>query len=190
MQKLGQAANRQLNRLGLQVVRSSRIEPIVGYHYTDVQRFLYFNRLFNLIHTVEGDVVECGVWRGQSLLWWAIFVKEELRGRKLWGFDTFEGFPDPPAEDRSQRNVRRGQLSDTSLPYITRRLLRAGIDQPFLTSQVTLIPGLFQDTLSKYRGSGIALLNLDVDLYDSYRTCLEQLYPKVVPGGVVIFDSI
>lgn len=189
MQRIGRTTNRGLARLGLQVVRSNRIEPIVGTQYPDVQRFLYFYRLFQRIEGIDGDVVECGVWRGRSLLWLSIFVKEELRGRKVWGFDTFEGFPTPGGEDQSHRRLQRGELGDTSIPYVSNLLLRAGLDRPFVTSQLTLIKGLFQESLTKYRGEGIAFLNLDVDLYDSYRTCLEQLYPQVVPGGVVVFDE-
>ena len=189
MQRMGRAVNRGLARLGLQMVRSNRVEPIVGTQYPDVQRFLYFYRLFQRIEGLDGDVVECGVWRGRSLLWLSIFAREEQRGRKVWGFDTFEGFPAPTGEDQSTRRVESGELSDTSIPYVSNLLLRAGLDRPFVTSQITLIQGLFQASLSKYRGEGIAFLNLDVDLHDSYRTCLEQLYPRVVPGGVVVFDE-
>jgi hypothetical protein len=161
----------------------------VGYHYADVQRFMYYYRLFSLIHDVEGDVVECGVYKGATLRWLSIFVKDEMCGRKIWGFDSFEGFPTPTDADSSARKLKAGELDNTSIQAVTRLLLDSGFDRNFVTSQVTLIPGYFQDSLSKYRGDGIAFLNLDVDLYESYRTCLEQLYPRVLPGGIVVFDE-
>jgi len=51
-----------------------------------------------------------------------------------------------------------------------------------------LVPGYFNDTLKTYQGQ-VALLHLDVDLYDSYKVCLETLYPKVATGGVILFDE-
>ncbi len=48
--------------------------------------------------------------------------------------------------------------------------------------------GYFEDTLPRYQGS-IALLHLDCDLHQSYKTCLDMLYSRVMPGGVIMFDE-
>ena len=54
---------------------------------------------------------------------------------------------------------------------------------------VTLVKGWFSETIPKYRGSQIALLHLDVDLYDSYQDCLHYLWPRVSMNGIVAFDE-
>ncbi len=70
------------------------------------------------------------------------------------------------------------------------KLLRAHIDDElFLRSKVTLVKGFFEDSLKNFKVDNISLLNLDVDLYESYKLCLEKLYPKVSEGVVVTFDE-
>ena len=53
----------------------------------------------------------------------------------------------------------------------------------------TLVKGFFEESLLKYTGKQIALLHLDADLYESYKTSLELLYTKIPKGGVVAFDE-
>lgn len=188
IETIGSIVNRMLKPVGLGV-RRLRFLRVPQMCYPQVARFLYFKRLFDLVRNVEGDVVECGIGQGHSLLQFALLVKDEMKGRKLWGFDSFEGFPEPSEEDRSPRNPRKGDWGDTSVRDVLDLLSDAGLDSQFILSQVTLVRGFFEESLAKYRGSGIALLHIDVDLYDSYLTVLEQFYPQVVQGGVVLFDE-
>ncbi|MCP4536819.1 MAG: hypothetical protein GY832_06705 [Chloroflexi bacterium] len=185
---VGSAANKMLKSLGIGI-RRTRFLRIPQMCYPLMTRFLYFKRLFDLVEDIKGDVVECGVGQGHSLLQFAFLVKEEMKGRKLWGFDSFEGFPEPSKEDKSPRNPKKGEWGDTSVHGVLSLLGDAGLDSQFTLSQVTLVSGFFGDSLDKYRGSGIALLHIDVDLYQSYLTVLEQLYSKVVPGGIILFDE-
>ncbi|MGH2627166.1 MAG: TylF/MycF/NovP-related O-methyltransferase, partial [Anaerolineales bacterium] len=152
-------------------------------------RLLYFNRMLSLVSDIEGDIVECGVGRGETLLALAILLQDDGRSRNLWGFDSFTGFPTPTEEDRSPRKPRKGEWAVASRHDIHRLLLHAGLDPWFVDTRIVLVEGLFQDTLPHYRGGQIALLHLDVDLYDSYRSCLAHLWPKVAGGGVVLFDE-
>lgn len=159
-----------------------------AFDLASVSRLLYFKRLFDRIRNVPGDIVECGVGRGDSLLMLALLAKDEGAERKLWGFDSFEGLPEPSDADHSPRRPKRGQIA-WSIYSVQKRLLDSGLPADFFYSQITLVKGLFQDTLKEYRGESIALLHADVDLYESYLTVLESLYPKVTPGGVVAFDE-
>jgi hypothetical protein len=154
-----------------------------------IARLLYFKRVYDLVSDIEGDIVECGVGPGHSLMSFAFLVKDELKGRKLWGFDSFEGFPEPSEEDRSTRNPKKGDWGGTSIADVLTLLSEAGLDSHFINTQVTLVQGFFQQSLLKYRGRSIALLHIDVDLYQSYLTVLESLYPRVAEGGVVLFDE-
>ncbi len=174
---------------GYEVLRSSA--ELQGLKMTNnrIARFLYFKRVFDMARDIDGDIVECGVGKGESLLMFAFLVKDEMKGRKLWGFDSFEGFPEPTVQDKSIRNLKKGDYGNTSINDILNLFIKSGLDKEFVRSQVTLVKGLLNESLVKYTGTSIALLHLDVDLYDSYLTALKELYPKVVRGGVVLFDE-
>ncbi len=166
-------------------------KPTFSYPFSHgiAQRFLYYARMLSLVRSVEGDIVECGVGRGRSLLMFAYLMKDEGRGRKLWGFDSFEGFPEPTSEDVSMRGTKKGDKDIHTITSVLDFLRGGGLDEEFIRSQITLIKGFFNESLSKYRGEKIALLHLDGDLYESYKDPLRILYPRVVEGGVVLFDE-
>ena len=167
----------------------SVVEPQpLGLTYLNVSRYRYFERFFDRIRDVEGDIVECGVGYGDSLIILGLLAKREGRGRRVWGFDSFEGFPEPTEDDRSVRSPQKGQWA-SDLEFVRQRLLLSGLDDHFINRQATLIRGYFDETLHLFRGKQIALLHLDCDLYASYKTCLGRLYPLVPPGGVVCFDE-
>lgn len=156
---------------------------------TTAGRFLYYRRLFAIAADCEGDVVECGVGKGQTLLMWAALAYDEAKHRQVWGFDSFEGFPLPTVEDTSPRNWRQGEWAVSTPNSIRELFVKAGYPTEWFRAHVTLVKGFFGESLTKYTGERIALLHLDVDLYESYRDCLMQLYDKVAPGGVIAFDE-
>lgn len=150
--------------------------------------FLYYTKMYERIRDLPGNIVECGVGRGRTFLFLAFLVKEENKGRELWGFDSFAGFPEPTAEDKSFRNPQTGEKASQRDDILW--LLRdAGLGENFMQKQIKLVPGFFETSLRQYHGDKIAFLHADVDLYRSYRQVLEEFYPKVVNGGVVLFDE-
>ena len=56
-------------------------------------------------------------------------------------------------------------------------------------SNFQIVKGWFSETLPEYPLSSIALLRLDGDLYESTMDCFQQLYHKVVKGGIIIIDD-
>lgn len=54
---------------------------------------------------------------------------------------------------------------------------------------IVLRKGLFSDTLPGFQGGPIALLHIDADLYESYKTCLEVFWDRMAVSGVVVFDE-
>ena len=152
-------------------------------------KFLYCRRLFDLVRNLEGDVVECGVGAGVTFLFWASLCCYEGARRRVWGFDSFEGFPAPTIEDASPRNLQKGELAVSTPHTITELLVSSGFSEEWVRSYVTLVKGFFEESLPKYTGKQIALLHLDADLYESYKTSLEELYAKVQKGGVIAFDE-
>ena len=162
---------------------------IPAYTVLHTCRFLYQQRLFAEVNHLDGDIVECGVARGVTFIKWAMLIFDEAAHRRLWGFDSFEGFPDPTQEDDSIRGSQKGDLNVSTVVAIQELLISAGLPEQWVRAHVTLVRGFFSESLHKYTGEHIALLHIDVDLYQSYLDVLNQLYDKVLPGGIVAFDE-
>jgi len=143
---------------------------------------------------LEGDFVECGVWKGGSCL--LMMRTLELLGRRrgIWLYDTFTGMPEPGEEDIVAWNgtpVRDKWESDAldswavGLEQVKENL--AGVDYP--QELLRFIPGDVAETLHQSAPRKIALLRLDTDWYASTKVELELLYPRLVAGGVLIIDD-
>jgi hypothetical protein len=177
-----------------------RKHAAINFNYRYAARFLYFKRCFDMISKLEGDIVECGVCLGRSLMMFAFLIKDCCEGeRHLYGFDSFEGFPEPSFNDRDdspesrRRNVQKGHnkypLNITS-QFLLNNLtdMRGKRDEEFVNTHITLIKGYFNQTLLNYPGKQIALLHIDCDLCEGYLTVLETFYHRVVNGGLILFD--
>ena len=133
---------------------------------------------------VGGAIVQCGVWRGGAA---ALMARaSRASNRRMWLFDSFEGFPAPGAEDGAKGGIAAG---DWTAPADDAReaMRRLGVD----AARVSIVPGWFRTTLPRAAPSigAIAILSIDAVLYASVKICLESLYDQVVPGGVVILDD-
>ena len=157
-----------------------------------VNQFLYMAGLYDTIRHLDGDVVECGLGEGNTFAMLAYLIGSELRPspRTLWGFDSFEGWPEPATWDASPRNPQKGEWK-VSEEMVTRRFEESGIFKAFPNLDLRIIKGFVGQTLpgSFPRGNPIGFLHLDLDLYEGYRDALENLFPHVVPGGIVAFDE-
>ena len=92
------------------------------------KNYLYYKRLYDSIKNIEGDIVECGVGKGISFLTLVNLVKEEGLGRKIYGFDSFEGFPEPSQYDKSAvRNSRKGDWNYETIESIKNLSLLRGV---------------------------------------------------------------
>ena len=153
---------------------------VPGYRYTyrSLNKTFYFHELFQLIKGVKGDIVECGVGYGNSIVILAALAEIEGKDRSIIGFDSFEGFPDT-GEDWSRAKHFRG----ANLKRVQNRIKSAK-----LPNTVDLRQGFLEKTL-KYYNNPVALLHIDVDIASSYTEVLEHLWKHVAPGGVVLFDE-
>ncbi len=156
-----------------------------------IQRLIYFEKLLELVKDVPGDIVECGVAHGKSLAILALLVREGGETRHLWGFDSFEGLPKPDQKDIGTIPIyaKERMFSEATEASALGNLRSVGLDEDFIKHRVTLVKGWFSNTLPKYAGSNIALLHIDADLYESYKACLNHLWEKVAPGGIIAFDE-
>ncbi len=128
-----------------------------------------------------GEVIECGVFRGGTALLAARVINSLPNARRekmLHLFDTFKGMPSSRAGvDRLQE----GDLSTTSEAKVG-ALLR---DFPFVQIHAGLIP----NTFAELKIAKVCWAHIDVDIYQSVHDCIEFLYPKLTPGGFMLFDD-
>ena len=138
---------------------------------------------------LSGDVIECGVFRGGSLMKIARTISESATNKKLFGLDSFEGFPREsviPSDVGQGRKLKRIANKFRLCNDVPSRLNRI-----FKIYQLNaeLVPGYFSNTLPRFSDHQFCFIHLDCDIYTSYKECLETLYDRLTPGGVIVFDE-
>ena len=151
--------------------------------------FQTLGRIINSIDEFPGSVIECGTYRGRTLLGIAHLLRKRGTKAKLYGLDSFEGFPDPTEEDALESGAipdvaGKGYFGDVSYNELNERIRQLGFSE-----QVTLVKGFFENTLPSLSDEVFTLVHLDCDLYQSYKTCLEFLYDRLLPGGYIVLDE-
>lgn len=143
---------------------------------------------------IPGGIVECGVWRGGSMMAIALTLLRLQRGDiPLYLFDTFEGMSEPTAVDgrevhqRWRENQTRTHNSwcFASLEDVQANVAGTGYDMKLCS----FLRGKVEDTLPSLAPERISLLRLDTDWYESTRHELEHLFPRLSRGGVLIIDD-
>lgn len=184
-----QLTNKLLKPLGYELRRRSG-SPHFRMSAGFGRKFAYFHSLLQMIDGVEGDIVECGVASGASLFAQAVFLEREDSRRTIYGFDSYEGLPEITAEDEPDvypEGKFKGKFANSKESVVS-RMVSGGIQQEYIDRQVRLVKGWFEDTLPGF-DQPIALLHIDVDLYQSYLDVLKNLYPLVSKGGIIAFDE-
>jgi len=131
---------------------------------TLVDRFR-LGQLYKYCSKTTGEIWECGVYKGGTANALSIF------GRTLRLFDTFEGMPETCEHDNFHK---RGDFKVTEIPKIKDAIFYIG-----------KIPRTFEG-LGKCK---IGFAHVDVDIYESTLACCKFIVPRLVPGGVIIFDD-
>jgi len=148
-------------------------------------------------HEIPGAVVECGVWRGGSMMAVARTLLEcGVRDRDLHLFDTFEGMPAPTDKDRRYDGTPAADVLErsdrTAKVWAIASLedVRAGMAETgYPPERIHYHRGLVEETIPAEAPDPIAILRLDTDWYDSTRHELDHLYDRVPSGGVVLIDD-
>lgn len=137
---------------------------------------------------IPGDLVETGVWRGGACIFMKGYLKAyEMRGRRVFVCDSFEGLPKPTAPEDEGYDFSKEKMP---ILAITEQEVRENfLRYDLLDEDVIFVKGWFKDTLNKLPTNQIALLRLDGDLYESTIDALNALYDRVVPGGFIIVDD-
>ncbi len=149
-------------------------------------------------NNIEGSIVECGVWRGGSMMAIAATLKKiGSIDRELYLFDTFEGMTQPDDVDKNWNGVSATELMSMQDKETSNIWAIADYDDVVKNMKSTGYPerklhfvkGKIEDTLPQEAPDTIALLRLDTDWYESTRHELVTLFPRVVTGGVIIIDD-
>lgn len=142
-------------------------------------------RFLEETNPISGDVVECGVYKGGTLVAMAVWLRRLKSSRVVHGFDSFAGLPQLSAVDRAGgKDARRGALGDTTAQIVMEKARRLSVED-----RIVLHEGFFEDTLPTFQTPRLSFIHLDCDLYESYKTALHYLWPKLSSGGVIVFDE-
>lgn len=165
-------------------------------------------RLFALCEAVKyvvsnqipGDIVECGVWKGGSMMAVAdTLLSCNDKTRNLYLFDTFDGMTDPSEKDIS---ITNGISAKTLLENTTKNEKRSiwcyapleavkesVYSMGYPVEKTHFIKGRVEDTIPDHAPSTISILRLDTDWYESTRHEMVHLFPRISKGGVIIIDD-
>jgi O-methyltransferase len=148
---------------------------------------------------IEGAVVECGVWRGGSMMAVARTLSNVgAATRDLFLFDTFDGMTEPSEKDitltgkSAKRLLQQSAKTEEDRVWCyapQERVAEALALTGYPQGLVHLVPGRVEETLPAAAPKQIALLRLDTDWYESTRHELETLFPRLSRGGVLIIDD-
>jgi len=171
--------------------------------HRDLARFLFKSEIYKQIVEIPGVIFECGVLYGGSLATWLHLgeIYEPVNyGRRVYGFDTFEGFPEVTKKDipknpkypnlyqagtyssqEAQNDIYElfGLLDKTrKIPQIPRmRLVKGNI--------IDTLPSVLED-----KSILISLLYLDVDLYEPTKKAIELCLPRMPKGSLICIDEL
>lgn len=169
-----------------------------------LKRFLALYEIFKIVLPVKGSIVECGVFRGFGFMSWAklsTILEPENFTRRIYGFDTFNGFPSIAAQDENVRDAQiiampqTGDLASSSKNELEALLGEYDRDR-FLghMNKAHLIEGDACETIPRFIKEHphlvVSLLFLDFDLYEPTKAAIENFLPRMPKGSILAFDEL
>ena len=189
----------------------ARIDPTVSARDTEivgkVSRYTMtsFARIVELLDAVRyvvderiaGDILECGVWRGGSMMAVALALTDAgATERHLYLCDTFEGMTEPDELDRpivgrmaARLRLGWGRAAAGSVRAGLEEVRRNMWSTEYPRERIHLIAGRVEETIPSRVPAQLAVVRLDTDWYSSTKWELEQLWDRLTPGGVLIVDD-
>jgi O-methyltransferase len=166
---------------------------------TSIERVITLIRAVKYLHDnrIEGDIAECGVWRGGSMMVVAYTLKElGDTTRKLFLYDTFTGMSPATDKDKRYDDVAAKEINAefekkgekwcyADLPDVKRNLLSTG----YPPGNLHFVEGPVEETIPGVLPDNLCLLRLDTDWYESTLHEFRHLYPRLSKNGVLIIDD-
>lgn len=153
--------------------------------------------LFKMVQDIPGAIIECGVYKGNSLMLYmqlSMILEPYAINRSIIGFDTFSGFASIDSEE-DPSDINETMFSDTD-----ESLIQDMIDANDLVRPVNRIPrceiikGDIMETVPAFPKTRpdlvVAMLILDTDLYSSTKVALETFLPYMPKGAIVVLDEV
>lgn len=183
-----------LNRVDSQYVADA---PFVFANRIAVTAALSRIELFKMVQDIPGAIIECGVYKGNSLMLYmqlSMILEPYAINRSIIGFDTFSGFASIDAKE-DPADINENMFSDTD-----ESIIQDMIDANDLVRPVNRIPrceiikGDIMETVPAFPKTRpdlvVAMLILDTDLYSSTKVALETFLPFMPKGAIVVLDEV
>lgn len=157
-----------------------------------IAKMLAHFKFLEMTVETEGEIVECGVFKGASFSRFAMYRKIlNIEHKKLIGFDTFGSFPETDYEQ--DKEMRMKFLKDAGEKSISREQLKMVLENKECHFNIDLVKGDIVETVpdfvKKNPNLKISLLNLDVDIFEPTVTILEHLFERISEGGLLLLDD-
>ena len=162
-------------------------------HPSRINKFLAHYELYKKIINLPGDILECGVYKGSSLMRWAHFRQslEENKKRNIYGFDVFSSFPKDGIESSIDKKFIE-KYDDGGGVGINEKKLQEYFTKKFFTN-IDLIKGNILSTIGEFikkkTDLKIALLHLAMDVYEPTIHALKTFSKYMVKGGIIVVDD-
>jgi len=178
---------------------------ISEYTMTSHERIFALMKSINFVkhNNVDGDFVECGVWRGGNLILFQKFVEKYNLSKKIYAYDTFEGMSEPDKIDETfkgessidllnklyKKKVDRKKnilIADCSIEQVQENFKKFSNK-----NNLICVKGPVEKTLDIKENlpNKISILRLDTDWYSSTKKELEVLFPLLEKNGILIIDD-
>jgi hypothetical protein len=141
-------------------------------------------------NNIDGDIVECGVWKGGNILGCLEYMKYYGIEKTVWLYDTFSGMTETTKFDIDLNGVSGKQWEskcDCSLEDV-KNIIN---EKKYPKNKIKFIVGDITETIKEKNNipEKISILRLDTDWYESTKIEMEVLYPILVNDGVLIIDD-
>ena len=137
--------------------------------YYRLEQYVDISKLMN------GSIAEVGVWNGRSA---DVIASRKNRDQKFFMFDTFEGMPEVSEYDNYHKKGDYSSNFETVSRYFSQYY------------NVFIYKGIFPNKNSEIvNDEKFSLVHIDVDIYQSYKDCLDFFYPRMVEGGLIVLDE-
>ncbi len=174
-------------------------QQIKPYTMTTVEKVIALVRAVDYVlrNQIAGDFVECGVWRGGSMMVVALALRAAGRtDRDLYLYDTFTGMSPPSARDARYDGTTAAELMAVGGPgarvfaYASLDDVKANLASTgYPVERIHYVQGRVEETLPAVAPERICMLRLDTDWYESTRHEFVHLYPRLATNGVLIIDD-
>lgn len=150
------------------------------YKKVEQSTLLDFDRAYILFQAAQatknlsGCSAECGVYRGGS----SMLIAGINPARRHYALDTFEGFPDVISDvDMHEEDG----FSDISFIEIQKMFSNF--------KNISVCKGKFSESFKNIKDELFSFVYIDADLYISTIECCDFFYPRLVKGGIILFDD-